>query len=102
MQRAKAQHQIHRVNAHHGPVLEQLAQDAERNAVIWIVECRNDHARVADVEIRIACRQPIAVVNQRRRHRQRNDLRFRAIFKAQLLDALPVFGKRFVIDVPLV
>jgi hypothetical protein len=54
----KPQHQVNGVNAHHRPVLEQFAQNAERDAVVRVVERRDDDGGVADVEIRVARRQP--------------------------------------------
>ena len=58
VERAEAEHEIHRVDADDGAVFEQLAEDAEGDAVVRVVESRHDDAGVADVEIRVARRQP--------------------------------------------
>ena len=99
MQRAEAQDQIHGVNAHDGAVLEQLAQNAERHAVVRVVEGGDDDGGVADVKIRVAGGQPHFVEEERRWHGQFHDFGLAAVFEAQVLDALPVFGERLVIDV---
>lgn len=54
MQRAEAPDQIHGVNADDGAVAEQFAQNAERDAVVWVVERRHDDGGVADIKIRVA------------------------------------------------
>ena len=50
------------------------ASDAERDAVGRVVERRHQHRVVGDVEVRVARRQPLAVEDDRRRHRQRDHL----------------------------
>ena len=87
------------MNADHGPVAEQPAQNAERHAVVRIVERRDDDAGVADVKIRVAGRQPHAVETERCGHRQRDHFRPAAVFQPQIPDAFPVFRERPVIFV---
>src|ERR1035437_8247132 len=99
VQRAEAPDQIHGGYADDGTVAEQPAQNAERHAVVRVVEGRDDDGGVADVKIRVARRQPHAVKIKRRRHRQLHDFGLAAIFEPQILDALPIFRKRTVIFV---
>jgi len=99
VQGAQAPDQIHGMDAYHGTIPEQFAQNAQRHPVLWGVERRHDDSGVANVEIRIARRQPHPVKIQRRWHRQFDHLRPAAIFQAQIPDAFPVFGERPVICV---
>src|ERR1700722_2303663 len=97
MQRAETPDQIHGVNADDWTVAEQLAQNAERDAVVRVVERRHDDGGVADVKIRVASRQTDAVKMQWRWHRQFHDFRYAAIFQAQVADAFPIFREWFII-----
>ena len=54
MQSAKPIHQVNCVNANNRPIGDELGEDSERLAVVWIVERRNDYRCIADVEIRVA------------------------------------------------
>jgi hypothetical protein len=85
------------MDADDGTVAEQLAQNAERDAVVRVVEGRDDDGGVADVKIRVARRQPHAVKIQRRWHRQFDDFGLAAVFEPQILDAFPIFSERTVI-----
>jgi len=51
VQRAEAPDQIHGVNADDGTVAEQFTQNAERDAVVRVVERRDDDGGVADVKM---------------------------------------------------
>src|SRR5512134_2628215 len=51
MQGAEAEHQVNGMYADDGTVPEQIAKDAQRDAVVRIVECRHDHRGVRDVEV---------------------------------------------------
>src|ERR1051325_7846746 len=79
VERAEPKYEVDGMNAHHRPVAEQFAERAERDAVVRVIERRDDHRRVADVKIRVARRQPPIAEVQRRRHRQRYDLRTRTV-----------------------
>ena len=61
MQRAESEHEIHGMDANHRTVFKQFAQDAESDAIVWIIESGNDYRRVADIKIRVARGQTIAV-----------------------------------------
>ena len=76
MQRTGTEHEINGMNADDRPVLEQFAQNAERNAVVWIIERRDNDAGVGDVEIHIACWQAPTVKVKRCWHGQRHDFGF--------------------------
>src|SRR5665213_3604734 len=99
VQRSETPDQIHRVNAADRAILEQPAQNAKRDAVVRIVESRNDDGGVANVKIRVARGQPHAVKIKRREHRQLDDFRLAAVFEPQILNALPIFRERLVIFV---
>ena len=57
MQRTGTKHEVNGVDANHRTILEQFAQNAQSDAVVGVVERRHDDAGVADVKVRIACRQ---------------------------------------------
>lgn len=62
VQRAKAPHQVHRVNAHHRAVGHQLGKDAQRGAVVGVIEGGYQHRRIRDVKVGVARRKALAVV----------------------------------------
>jgi putative salt-induced outer membrane protein YdiY len=68
VQRAETPDQIHGVNADDGAVAEQFTQNAERDAVVRVVERRHDNSGVANVKIRVACRQSLAIKIKWQRH----------------------------------
>jgi len=64
MDGAQAPHQVHGVDADHGPTVlaaEAFREDAERDAVVGVVEGGHQHAGVGDEEIGVAGGQAQAV-----------------------------------------
>src|SRR5256885_4611566 len=61
MQRPQPPHQIHRVNSHDRPILDQLREDAKRDAVLGIVERRHEDGPIRDVKVRIARGEALAL-----------------------------------------
>jgi len=57
VERAEAEHQIHRVDADHGPVPDQPRQDAEGAAIFGVVEGRHQNRSIREIEVRVAGRQ---------------------------------------------
>src|SRR5215471_3823866 len=91
MQGAESPDQIDGVDAYDRTVLDQLRQDAQCEAIFWVVERRHQNRRVANIEVRIAGRQPAAVEIERRRHGKGHKLGPRAILQPEVLRALAVF-----------
>ena len=73
VQRAEAEDEVDAVNADDLAVGEELGQGIEGDAVGRIVERRNEHEAVGDVEVGVAGRQPLAVEDDRPGHRQLDD-----------------------------
>src|SRR6185369_3238180 len=72
MNSTESPNKINRMNANNRAILDQLAQQAQRYAVVRIVEGWHQHRRVRDVEVSIARGKPLIVEHDRRRHRKRN------------------------------
>ena len=75
----------------HRSVPEQLGEQPQGGAVVGVVEGRDQDARVRDVEVGIARREPPALEAQRLGHREEGDLRLRAILEAHAFQPLAVF-----------
>src|SRR5439155_13100265 len=90
VQSAQAPHEVHGVDADHGPVGNQLGERAQRDAVLRIVEGRDQDGGVRDVEVRVARGQALAVKVQGRGHGQRDNLDPRAILEPHALESFPV------------
>ncbi len=99
VERSQAPHKVHRVYADHRAIGKQVRQDAESQAIIRIVECRNEHGLVRDVEISVAGGQPLALQVQGGGHRNERQLGPSAVFQSKALGAFPVFLKRPVVGV---
>src|SRR5437879_13387812 len=91
MQRPQPPHQIHRVNSHDRPILDQLREDAERDAVLGVVERRHQDGSVRDVEVRITRGEALALEVERRRHRQMDYVDIGTVFESHYLKTLTVF-----------
>ena len=78
---AESQDEIDGMNADDRPVGEELREYAERGSVPGIVERRDNHARVGDIEVRVARGEAEPAVINRRRHWKEDHLGFRAVFK---------------------
>ena len=74
-------------------------QGVERLAVGGVVEGRDEHQTVGDVEVGVAGRQPLAVEDDRLGHRQRDDAERLAVLVAGLLEPSQVLLQRLVIGV---
>ena len=61
MQGSETPHQIDGVDPHDAPAGEEIGQDLQRLPIVGIVEGRHQHRMVANVEVRVAGRQPHAV-----------------------------------------
>ena len=70
---------------------KELGQGIERDAVGRIVEGRDEHQAVGDVEIGVAGRQPLAVEDDRPGHGQLDDAQRLSILVACRLQALAGF-----------
>ena len=90
MQRPQAPHQIHRVNPHHRPIGDQLADESECDPIVRIIERGHENGAIRDVEIGVARRKPLAVEVQGRGHRQRDDLDLPPVFEPHPLEPLAV------------
>src|SRR5204863_5738586 len=55
MQRPETEDQIHCMNSHYRPVLENLAEHTERDTIVWIIECRDNYCRIRYVKIGVIC-----------------------------------------------
>jgi len=63
------------MDANDVPVRHEGGQRAERDAVVRIVECRDEHDAVGDVEIRVARRQALAAHHHGAREGEFNELK---------------------------
>ncbi len=68
VERAESPDQFDAVDSDDPSVRKALGQGTQRDAVVRIVERRNQNHVVGDVEIRVACRKPLAVEVERRGH----------------------------------
>src|SRR5450432_1477383 len=82
--RAETPDEVSRVYADDRPVAEELPEDSQGLAVLHVVEGGDEDRGVGDVEVRIGRRQPAAVERDRRRHRERHDLRARPVLEPQI------------------
>jgi len=46
VQRPEAQHQIDGMDSNYRTIRKEFTQQAQRDAVVWVVECRHNHGRV--------------------------------------------------------
>src|SRR5215831_13498283 len=53
---------------------ETLANDLESTTVIGVSENRSDYGFVADIKVRVACRQPCVPISHMTRHWQLDDI----------------------------
>src|SRR5438034_2124864 len=71
------------MNSHDRPILDQLREDAERDAVLGVVERRHQDGSVRDVKVRIARGEALALEVERRRHRQIDHIDLGPVFESQ-------------------
>ena len=74
MHRAEAPDQIDGMDADDLAVGEEAGQGVQSDAVGRVVEGRDEHEAVGDVEVGVAGREPLAFEDDRAGHRQRDDL----------------------------
>ena len=79
------------MNSHDRPILDQLREDAERDAVLGVVERRHQDGSVRDVEVRITRGEALALEVERRRHRQIDHVDLGPVFESYPLETLAVF-----------
>src|SRR5579885_810471 len=104
VQSAQSPDEVSAMNANDFTVREKLCENAQGLAVIGIIECGNQDQPVGDVEVAIACRKPLAIKNDGRRHGQLDNVERLAIEIARRLQAVKIFRERqmvFVIAVVL-
>ena len=90
MQRPQTPNQIAAVDPHHLAAGKEISQQIERLAVVGIVERGHQHQPVRDIEIGIACGQPLALKDDRRGHGQLNDGEWPALRIARRAQPLQV------------
>src|SRR5204863_309089 len=73
------------------PILDQLREDAERDAVLGVVERRHQDGSVRDVKVRITRGEALALEVERRRHRQIDHIDLGPVFESHPLKTLAVF-----------
>ena len=78
---------------------KRLGQDIEGDAVGRIIECRDEHQSVGDVEVGIAGRQPLALEDNRPGHGQLDDAERLSVLVARRLQAAEVVLERLVVRV---
>ncbi len=66
---------------------------------MWVIERRYNHHAVGNVEVGVACRQPILVVIDSSWHRQCDDLQRVAILIGCLSQLAHIFSQRIVIRI---
>ena len=99
MQGAEAEDEVDAVDADDLAIGEQLGQGIEGDAVGRIVERRNEHDSVGDVEIGIAGRQPLALENNGRGMGSSTTWRGCAVLVAGVLQPAQVVLERLVVRV---
>ena len=72
---AEAVHHGGRVNAHDATRPEASLDDVQRALIVGMAEDWNNNGVIADIEIRVACRQARVAVADVARHGNRNDIR---------------------------
>src|SRR2546425_12200854 len=70
VERAQTPDQVQRRDAHDAPIGKQLLQYGLSYAVVPVVEGRKQHDAVGNVEVGVAGRQSLVLVEHRTRHRQ--------------------------------
>ena len=78
-------------------IWKKAGQGVERDPVGWIIECRDEHEAVGDVEIRVTGRQPLTVEDDRARHGQLDDAQRLSILVASGVQPAEVFLERLVV-----
>src|SRR6267378_8331313 len=99
VERAEAPDEITGVDSYDGTVWEAFPEDAERHAILRIVEGGDEHGGIRDVEIRVARRQARAVEIQRRGHGQIDDVDGRTVLEPHSLQPFTVLGQGSVVRV---
>src|SRR5882672_10394915 len=91
MQGAQPPHEIDGVDPYDRSVIDQVRKDAERYAVLRVVEGRHQDGAVRDVEVRIARGETLSLEGERSGHREIDHLDLGAILESHRLQALTVF-----------
>ncbi len=78
----------------HVPVRKHISNHVKRLTVVGIIEGGNQHQPIRDVEIGIACRQPLPLKHNRSRHRQLDDVVGMPIWSACVVQPLQIFLQR--------
>src|ERR1043166_5808939 len=94
MKRAQAPDEVDAMDSHDFAVGEAVGDDAEGAPVVRVVEGRDDHDAVRDVEIRVARRDALPIENDRRRHGKRNYI------KSCRSEPLAVLAKNRMVLIP--
>ena len=82
------------VDADDFAVGKQLGEDAERDAVVGVVEGGHQHEAVGDVEVCIAGRQALAAEDDGARQGQFDDGELLSVERARGFEAGKIFGQR--------
>src|ERR1700694_791612 len=76
---AQPQDEIAAIDADNSMLRKNSCKQVKGDAIVWIVECRNQYHIIANQEIRIACWQNLPVEQVFLRHRQFYDIEVFAI-----------------------
>jgi len=99
MKSSEAPDKVYAVDPDHRTVADKLGECPEGDAVLGIVEGGNQNGRIADVEVGVACGQPLTVEIERRGHGQADYLDSGVILQPQALQPLPVFLEGAVVGI---
>ncbi len=92
MERPQTEDEVAAVEADDLTTGEEVGQDLERLVVGRIVEHRDEHQAVGDVEVGVAGRQTLALEDHRLGHRQLDHTHGDAVLDAGRLETLPVLA----------
>src|SRR5581483_3663428 len=81
---------------------EQIREDVEGYAIVRVVEHRDQHNAVCDVEVGVGRWQTLAAEDYRSGHREFNDVELAAVLVGEGFEPANIVGERFVVRVVLV
>src|SRR5207249_4776519 len=90
VQRAESKHKVNGMDPNHRPIFEEFCQCTERDAIVWVVECRHQHGGVGNIKVGVTGGQTLAVKIKRRRHWQRHYCGPRPVLQTKILYSLPI------------
>src|SRR5215475_2273928 len=99
---AEAEDEVAAIDTDDFAVKEIFRDDVERDAIVWVVEDRDENEFVGDVKVCVACGKALAVEIDRRRHREFLDAKLPAGLILALFENGEIFLEMSVVGVVFV